>query len=43
MPAATSPMLGNGSSENTTSTGDAKEPAIRSARFRLGLYSPRSS
>ena len=36
------PSLGNGLSENTTSTGTSKKSAMRSARCRLGLYSPRS-
>ncbi len=36
------PSLGNGTVEKITSTGISKYPAIRSARYRLGLYSPRS-
>ena len=35
-------MRGNGSVANTTSTGTSKYSASRSARYKLGLYSPRS-
>lgn len=41
-PAVSLPSRGNGSVENTTSTGTSKYAAIRSARNRLGAYSPRS-
>ena len=36
------PSRGNCSVEKITSTGTSKCAAIRSARYRLGLYSPRS-
>ena len=36
------PSLGNGTVEKITSTGISKYSAIRSARYKLGLYSPRS-
>ena len=37
------PIRGNGSVEKITSTGTSKYAAIRSARYRLGLYSPASA
>jgi predicted AAA+ superfamily ATPase len=36
------PIRGNGVVEKITSTGTSKYSAIRSARYKLGLYSPRS-
>src|SRR6266498_2713302 len=36
------PIRGKGVVEKTTSTGTSKYSAIRNARYRLGLYSPRS-
>src|SRR6266508_3843391 len=36
------PIRGKGVVEKTTSTGTSKYSAIRKARYRLGLYSPRS-
>jgi hypothetical protein len=35
-------MRGNGLVEKITSTGTSKYSAMRRARYRLGLYSPRS-